>query len=262
MYMYVLCVCITYYVRMNTCRYVCTVCLRVCLYVCVYVYVLYIMYVFMYCIFVCVYIMYVRNVCMCVCKVYAVCACVMYICVCMCVYIYIYTHTHVCIYIYTHTHTHTHIHIHTYIHYIYVGIYICICVFWWCFCILSLYTAQSQITHTGHSGAAVTWTLWNATITTALYTASRIRSVCLEAQRQWDGSGTYLRKSHLEYFREASEMFEPLQTSQENSVSGFSESRNLLVVVGICESGESVDTEKTRTFAVSLFRFTNFIRPF
>ena len=43
--------------------------------------------------------------------------------------------------------------------------------------ILSLYTAQSQIAHPGHSGAAVTWAPGNATITTALYTAAWIRSV-------------------------------------------------------------------------------------
>jgi hypothetical protein len=53
-----------------------------------------------------------------------------------------------------------------------------------------------------------------------------------------------------------------LQTSQENSVSGFSESGSLLFVVGICESGERIDTEKTRKFAVSQFRFTNFIRSY
>ena len=99
-------------------------------------------------------------------------------------------------------------------------------------------------------------------ITTALYTASRIRLLWLQAQWQWGVSGAHQRKSHLEYFREASKMFEPLHTSQENSVSGFPESRSLLFVVGICESGEGIDTEKTRKSAVSLFRFTNFRRPF
>ena len=162
-----------------------------------------------------------------------VCMCVNYMHVCACVFINVY---------------------------VYIGVGIC--VYWWCLCILSLYNAQSQIAHRGHSGTAVTWTLRNTTITTALYTASSIKSVWLEAQWQWDGSRAHLRKSHLEYFREASKMFEPLQTSQENSLSGFSESRSLLFVVGICESGECIDTEKTRNCAVSLFRFTYFIRPF
>jgi len=57
-------------------------------------------------------------------------------------------------------------------------------------------------------------------------------------------------------------MFEPLQTCQENSVRGFSESRSLLFVVGICGSGECIDAEKTRKSAVSLFRFTDFVTPF
>ena len=52
-------------------------------------------------------------------------------------------------------------------------------------------------------------------------------------------------------------MFEPLQTSQENSVSGFSESRNLLFVVGIYESGECIDTKDTKVccFTVPFYKF-------
>ena len=86
--------------------------------------------------------------------------------------------------------------------------------------------------------------------------------VIVSTVAEWHDSVAQLGKSHLEYFRQPSKMFEPLQTSQENSVSGFSESGSLLFVVGICESGERIDTEKTRKFAVSQFRFTNFIRSY
>ena len=233
-----LCVCVLHimYVWIHVCMCVYCMFVCVCVSICMYIYfvcmyVLYICICVCMCVSMCIYYILCMYVCMYVCKVYA--------CLCVCFYVSMYVCMYLCIYI-----------------------YICICVFWLCFCILSLYTAQSQIAHPSHSGAAVTWTLRNATITTALYTASRVRSVCLQAHRQWDGSGAYLRKSHLEYFREASKMFEPLQTSQQNSISGFSERRSFVVVVGICESGECIDTEKTRTFAVSLFRFISFIRPF